>query len=33
MEGIDEKLLKSGDRKSGQKPTENHENEKHCNTT
>jgi hypothetical protein len=30
MEGIEEKLLKSWDRKSGQNTSENHENEKHC---
>jgi hypothetical protein len=32
MEGIEEKLLKSRDRKSGQNISENHEKEKHCST-
>jgi hypothetical protein len=30
MEKIDEKLLKSRDKKSGQNTSENHENKKHC---
>jgi hypothetical protein len=32
MEGIEEKLLKSQDRKLGQKYSENHENGKHYST-
>jgi hypothetical protein len=32
MEGIEEKLLKSRNRKSGQKYSKNHKNEKHCST-
>jgi hypothetical protein len=32
MEGIEEKLLKSRDQKSGQNISENHEKEKHCST-
>jgi hypothetical protein len=30
IEGIEEKLLKSQDRKSGQKYSKKHKNEKHC---
>jgi hypothetical protein len=33
MKGIDQKLLKLQDRQSGQNTSENHENEKHYNTT
>jgi hypothetical protein len=33
MEGIDEKLLKSRDKKSGQKISKHHENEKYCSTS
>jgi hypothetical protein len=32
IEGIDEKLLKSQDKKSGQNTFQNHENKKHCST-
>jgi hypothetical protein len=32
MEGVEEKLLKSQDKKLSQKYSENHENKKHCST-